>query len=633
MMADEYEGGPLMRSRSHGLLSRGILREHWNLARSFEENGDTEQAAAHYEQILSIQPDYAPAHHRLGILSTMWGRFGDADEHFRQARMPAMPETATEESYTQENLNSERAAEARIHREIAAERGDTRQAAVAKPTRRRFQIGARLADAYYAQQEKASPASVVPERKLPHQWIAGQEGSIETISSAAASKSAQQQVSGPAVSTKLYEKGIRAQPRQAVAEYDAESDDQAEEAQETENRSTSQSTRTSTAPQATIRPTASSVRPSTSQAPLSRSAQLRENTLRPKQEVQPSGLRPSSPVAEESTAWRSSEQLAESRSVESLSSGTSGIRRISNQEPETFAAEEREYAETIERLSHVRQREKAARAELLEAEVEARVAQELEISLAERRLRLARAQLRLAQQQLDSAIEAGGGEPVSHEQVEPAAAIESLDEAEPRRSSDSRLLLPAPRRLKVQQTSAVEPEGNDFLSGISAEPPAISIQPESEEIELEEAGLAVQAEARSNPLSTTEAVEAEPAGANLPAEAAAMQANRVSTSEVEDEAEPAILLVGHAEEVEPAALVDSAESELLKEAPLEAEENQAVRQRHHLQRLRHLPNAPAHRQELPIRSLDEQTLRRREVTPQTTFAKKAPALPPTMLYR
>lgn len=661
----EYHGGPLMQARSHGLLSRGILREHWNLARSFEENGDTEQAAAHYEKILSIQPDYAPAHHRLGVLATMWGRFGDADEHFRLARRIRTPETATEdetaegssaivaeENYIQENIISERAAEEKVRREIAVEQskagqvagmgqqvtGPKQQVASARPARRRYQIGARLVDAYYAQQERRrAPSAVVPpEQSIPEQQIAGNNRNLKTMTTATTSKASSTQAASRSSSSKYYEKAARTQPRPVVKERFVEAEEQVEEASETEEvSSTTQNTRSNVAPQATIRPTASSVRPASTQAPLSRSAEMRKNVLRPQPEEQTVETAEISKAADASQIAENESETAEIETVaESKSTATSGIRRISNQEPDSFEAEERQYAETIERLSAVREREKSAKADFLEAEVEERVAHELEVSLAERRVRLANAQLRLAQQQLNSAIKSAGGEvpanlevPVQR-QEETAQPIESLDGTVPERSSESRESMPVPRRLKVRQTSAVESHQENFLAEAEEPQPAID-----DEDAMEPSEFAEVAHEGANSPSPSEDSGIEQASANMPAEASGMRAAQLSKETESTEQEPQILLTSHEAAAEPAEFDPSDANELPVEEPVAEAENATVRARHAQTRVHHLPDERAHQVEQPVRTLDEQTLRPREVALRTTFTKKATVLPPSVLYR
>ena len=47
--------------------------------------GKIEEAIAHYEQALRINPDYAEAHNNLGLLLAQTGRIEEAIAHFEQA--------------------------------------------------------------------------------------------------------------------------------------------------------------------------------------------------------------------------------------------------------------------------------------------------------------------------------------------------------------------------------------------------------------------------------------------------------------------------------------------------------------------------------------------------------------------
>jgi hypothetical protein len=123
----------------------------------------------------------------------------------------------------------------------------------------------------------------------------------------------------------------------------------------------------------------------------------------------------------------------------------------------------------------------------------------------------------------------------------------------------------------------------------------------------------------------------------------------VSFASVNGELPSDILLTSHEEEVESAAqkelvkgdeqaemteAADAPAPELPSQSAFADAENPAVRARQCLQRLQHLPDARANQQVQPIRSLDEQTLCRREVASPAVFTKRSSALSrSTVLYR
>ena len=58
---------------------------HLNLGLALAQRGEVEQAAAHYERALEIDPDYAEAHEDLGVLQLRAGKTDQALENFRRA--------------------------------------------------------------------------------------------------------------------------------------------------------------------------------------------------------------------------------------------------------------------------------------------------------------------------------------------------------------------------------------------------------------------------------------------------------------------------------------------------------------------------------------------------------------------
>lgn len=61
------------------------LECHYNLANVLAKRGDFDEAATHYSAALNINPEYAPAHNNLAYVLFQMGRLQDAARHFSEA--------------------------------------------------------------------------------------------------------------------------------------------------------------------------------------------------------------------------------------------------------------------------------------------------------------------------------------------------------------------------------------------------------------------------------------------------------------------------------------------------------------------------------------------------------------------
>ncbi len=66
-------------------VTRGNWLAHYNLATHASATGRVQDAIAHYQQALSIEPEFAEAHNNLGVLLTQEGRLDEAIGHLERA--------------------------------------------------------------------------------------------------------------------------------------------------------------------------------------------------------------------------------------------------------------------------------------------------------------------------------------------------------------------------------------------------------------------------------------------------------------------------------------------------------------------------------------------------------------------
>ena len=63
----------------------GVISQHMQQGEDALRREDLDQARTHFEAVLAEQPQHARAHHRLGIIADLQGRFPQAESHYRVA--------------------------------------------------------------------------------------------------------------------------------------------------------------------------------------------------------------------------------------------------------------------------------------------------------------------------------------------------------------------------------------------------------------------------------------------------------------------------------------------------------------------------------------------------------------------
>jgi hypothetical protein len=76
---------PKIALRHGGAFRYPDAQAHYNLGVALARTGKVEEAIAHYEQAIRIDPDFAGAHYNLGKALTQVGRVPEAIEHYEQA--------------------------------------------------------------------------------------------------------------------------------------------------------------------------------------------------------------------------------------------------------------------------------------------------------------------------------------------------------------------------------------------------------------------------------------------------------------------------------------------------------------------------------------------------------------------